>query len=301
MKNRLIITVSDVRGTKSYNVHQFVKKILLSVILIVSLVLIGAFWFISYLNDTVDTVKAEKKSELKVLSEKAETLKTQNELYSLKIKEKVERVDELSSKLDKITEMIGVDKDASIEEISKQTLESINLEKKKFALQMIPNGNPVKGKYRISDGYGYRIHPITKKRQFHRGLDFAANRKTPIVTTADGIVGFVQDRNRGTYGRVIRVYHNYGFRTIYAHLNKTFVKSGDIVKKGQVIGLSGNSGRSTGPHLHYEIKHGNKVLNPYSFLKWDLDNFDRIFKKERKVQWESLVKLINEHHSTVQQ
>jgi murein DD-endopeptidase MepM/ murein hydrolase activator NlpD len=300
MKNRLIITVSDIKGTKSYNIHQFVKKILLSVILVVSVTLIGGFWLISYLDTQVDSIKKEKQTELKILVDREEVLKTQNELYSLKIKEKVESIEELSSKLDKITEMIGVDKDATIEEISKQTLASLNLDKKKLSLRMIPNGYPLKGKNRISDGYGYRIHPITKKRQFHRGIDFAANIKSPILATADGVVGFVQDRNIGTFGRVIRIYHNYGFRTIYGHLNKTFVKNGDIVKKGQIIGLSGNSGRSTGPHLHYEIKHGNKILNPYNFIKWDLANFDRIFKRERKVQWESLLKLINNHHSMVQ-
>lgn len=300
MKNRLIITVSDIRGTKSYNIHQFVRKILWVVILVVSVLIIGGSWFISYLNNEVDTVKEEKKAELKILNEQAETLKTQNELYSLKIKEKVNSIDELSSKLDQVTAIVGLDKDATIAEISKKTLESFNSEKKKYTLRVIPNGYAL-NKNVVSDAYGYRIHPITKRRQFHRGIDFAADMKTPVKATADGIVGFVQDRNIGTFGRVVRIYHNYGFRTIYAHLNKTFVKSGDIIKKGQVIGLSGNSGRSTGPHLHYEIKHGNKVLNPNNFLKWDLDNFEKIFKKERKVQWESLIKLINAHHNMVQQ
>ena len=299
MKNRLIITVSDVKSTKSYNVHQMVKKLFLSVALIAFLIIGGSFWFISYLSEKVETVKKEKETQVKILEEKEKTLLSQNELYSLQIKEKIDNIEELSSKLDYVNSIIGVDKDATIEEISKKTLESINLEKKKFTLRVIPSGSPLKIN-KLSAKFGYRIHPITKRRKFHRGIDLASNMGTKVRATADGVAGFVQNRNIGDYGRVINLQHNYGFKTIYAHLKKTLVKNGDIVRKGQVIGLTGNSGRSTGPHLHYEIKHGNKVLDPKNFMSWKLKNYDTIFKKERKVKWESLINLINEHHNPEQ-
>lgn len=128
-------------------------------------------------------------------------------------------------------------------------------------MEVIPNGLPL-DKVDVSSGFGYRINPITKKRQFHRGIDIPAPRKTPIKATADGIVEFVQASDVGDYGRVIKIVHNYGFKTIYAHMSKTYMNVGDIVKKGQIIGLVGNSGRSTAPHLHYEVKHINKILNP---------------------------------------
>jgi len=295
MKNRLIITVSDIKGTKSYNVHQFIKKVLLSVILIVLLVIGGSFWLISYLNDEILSVKKNKETELKILNEKEEKLLAQNKLYSIQIKSKVKDIDELNQKLDEIHTIIGVGKNATKSEITKKTLAAINIDKKKYTLMVIPNGKPLIN-YRVSSNFGYRINPITKRKQFHRGIDLAAPKKTPIRATADGIVEHVQPKNIGDYGRVIRLSHNYGFKTTFAHMNKTLVKIGDIVKKGQIIGLVGTSGRSSGPHLHYEIRYASTLLNPKNFIKWNLDTYDTIFKNERKVEWESLISLIKDQH-----
>ena len=130
MKNRLIITVSDIKGTKSYNLHQFVKKVLLSVIVIVLLVIGGSFWFISYLDDEIKTVKENKETEFKILNEKEEKLLAQNKLYSMQIKSKVKDIDELNQKLDEIHTIIGVGKDATKDEITKKTLSAININKK---------------------------------------------------------------------------------------------------------------------------------------------------------------------------
>ena len=165
---------------------------------------------------------------------------------------------------------------------------------------VIPNGKPLK-KSRVSSKFGYRIHPIPKRKQFHRGLDLAAPMKTPIRATADGIVEHVQPKNIGDYGRVIRLSHNYGFKTTFGHMSKTYVKLGDVVKKGQIIGLVGTSGRSSGPHLHYEIRYASTLLSPKNFIKWNLDTYDSIFKNERKVEWESLISLIKDQHQTVLQ
>lgn len=295
MKNRLIITVSDIKGTKSYNVHQFVKRILFSVILITILILAGSFWFISYLDDEITSVKINKETELKILNEKEEKLLAQNKLYSIQIKNKVNDIDELNQKLDEIHTIIGVGKNATKNEITKKTLYAINLNKKKYTLKVIPNGKPL-DYVRVSSNFGYRINPITKRKQFHRGIDLAAPRKTPIRATADGIVEYVQSKNVGDYGRVIKISHNYGFKTAFAHMNKTYSKVGDIVKKGQIIGLVGNSGRSSGPHLHYEIRYASTLLSPKNFINWNLDTYDSIFKKERKVEWESLISLIKDQH-----
>ena len=295
MKNRLIITVSDIKGTKSYNIHQFVKKILVSIVLITLLILGGSFWFISYLNEEVDTVKKNKETEFKILNEKEEKLLAQNKLYSIQIKNKVNDIDELNQKLDEIHTIIGVGKDATKDEITKKTLSAIDLNKKKYTLRVIPSGKPL-DKIKTSSNFGYRINPITKRKQFHRGLDLAAPRKTPIRATADGIVEYVQPKNVGDYGRVIKISHNYGFKTVFGHMSKTYPKVGDIVKKGQIIGLVGSSGRSTGPHLHYEIKYASTLLSPKNFINWNLKTYESIFKKERKVEWESLINLIKDQH-----
>ncbi len=299
MKNRLIITISDVKGTKSYNIHQLFRKFFIIISISIIALLLGSFLFISYLSLQVDQVKQSKdiqESQLKVLKEKENKLVSQNKLYSMQIKSKVEDIEELSSKLDEIHTIIGIEDDDTKEEITKKTLDTINDNKKKYALNLIPNGKPIDN-MRYSSGYGYRINPITKKRQFHRGLDIAAPRKTPIRATADGIVTHVQSRNIGDYGRVVKVQHNYGFKTVFAHMYKTYVNVGDIVKKGQILGLVGSSGRSTAPHLHYEVRYANKVLSPKRFIDWNLKNFEEIFKKERKIEWESLINLINSHQT----
>jgi len=308
MKNRLIITVSDVHGTRAFNVHQIAKKLIVGIILFVLVVIGGGFWFISELNTKMDSLKAEKEKqielkeqEITVLSEKEKKLQAQNQFYSMQIKGKVQDIEELSSKLDHIEEMIGLkNEEEKKEEITKETLASITEKMKMYMLTTIPNGAPLQST-KVTSSYGYRIHPITKKKKFHRGIDLKAKRNTPLYAPADGIVSFVQPKNRGDFGRLIKIQHNFGFETLYAHLNKTNVKVGDIVKKNQLIGLTGNSGRSTAPHLHYELRYASKLLNPKEFIKWQLGDYDRILKKERRVPWESLVKLINEQHKMVQQ
>ncbi|GGD39050.1 peptidase M23 [Malaciobacter pacificus] len=299
MKNRLIITISDIKGTKSYNIHQLFRKFFFIILTATFILLAGSFLFINYLTSEVEQVKQSKKNQetqLNILKEKEDKLVSQNKLYSMQIKSKVQDIEELSSKLDEIHTIIGIEDDDTKEEITKKTLDTINENKKKYALNLIPNGKPLE-KFRYSSNFGYRINPVTKKRQFHRGLDMAAPRKTPIRATADGIIEYVQSRNIGDYGRVVKVQHNYGFKTVYAHMEKTFVNVGDIIKKGQILGLVGNSGRSTAPHLHYEVRYANMVLNPRRFVDWNLSNFEEIFKKERKIEWESLVSLINSHQT----
>lgn len=311
MKDRLIISVSDIKGTKSYNVHQFAKRFLLIIILIFFLILGGSFLFISYLDNKIDKIKVQKqkeielleqkeskivhklKEDLEVLTKKEKKLITQNDLYSEQIDKKVKEIDSLSSKLDEISAILGINDSDTSEEITQKTLKAINENKKKYTLLVIPNGKPV-DKINITSPFGYRTHPITKKKQFHRAVDLAAPKKTPIYATADGIIEFVQANNRGDYGRLVKISHNYGFKTVFAHMYKTAVKVGDFVKKGDIIGYVGNSGRSTASHVHYEVRYVNKVLNPYYFIKWNLDNYNMIFKKIRRVQWESLINQINE-------
>lgn len=149
-------------------------------------------------------------------------------------------------------------------EFDYQTHEQLyNLVELKDALyKNTPSIYPTYG--RISDPYGWRIHPITKQRTFHYGLDFGNITGTPIYATADGVV-----RSTGKqkyFGKFIAISHKFGYQTNYAHLHKMYVKKGDEVKRGQIIGEMGNSGRSTGTHLHYEVLRYNKYRNPYKYL-----------------------------------
>ncbi len=157
-------------------------------------------------------------------------------------------------------------------------------------LQLIPNGSPIE-KYSKSSGYGSRTHPVTGDKRFHLGLDLTANVGTPVYATADGVIEFARKSNKG-YGNMLKVEHGFGFMTLYAHLQKFNVKTGQFVKKGDIIAWSGNTGLSTGPHLHYEVRFLGRALNPSHFIAWTLNNFDELFEKEKKIAWSELIKVV---------
>lgn len=129
-----------------------------------------------------------------------------------------------------------------------------------------PTMAPVTGV--LTDGYGTRNDPITGRRAFHRGLDISARRGTPVYAPADGVVVFA-GRNGGL-GKTIRISHGFGFTTIYGHLNEIDAQPGDEIHRGDQIGTVGNTGRSTGSHLHYEVHADGKSVDPLYYI---LDRF----------------------------
>ncbi len=125
-----------------------------------------------------------------------------------------------------------------------------------------PQGWPVPG--HVSSRYGYRVNPMSGKRQFHTGVDISIPRGTDVHATADGIVSFAGRTHNS--GNVIVLEHGHGFNTAYAHNRKLLVKVGDRVTRGEVIAVSGSTGRSTGPHVHYEIWKDGRTVNPSKYL-----------------------------------
>lgn len=126
----------------------------------------------------------------------------------------------------------------------------------------IPNIKPLSGS--ITSDFGSRIHPIYNVSLFHSGIDFSASEGTRVQSTGDGIVAF-SGYDKG-YGQKIIINHGYGYKTIYAHLSKSLVRQGQRVNRGEIIALSGNSGLSTGPHLHYEVQKDNVKVNPTAYF-----------------------------------
>lgn len=119
---------------------------------------------------------------------------------------------------------------------------------------------PIRKTQRISSGFGMRRHPISKVRQFHTGIDIPQTKGTPVYATGNGVV-----TNKGYnsgYGYFVEIQHAGGFRSFYAHLSRTLVNVGDLVKITEQIAYVGNTGVSTGYHLHYEVRKGNRYLNP---------------------------------------
>lgn len=133
------------------------------------------------------------------------------------------------------------------------------------ALHSLPLGIPVNGLYRETSGFGYRQDPFGRGTAFHEGTDLAARTGAPLVAAAPGKV--VYAGVKGTYGRTVEIDHGGSFRTLYAHMNTIAVKVGDTVALGQKIGTMGSTGRSTGPHLHYEIYFRGKSYDPIKFLR----------------------------------
>jgi murein DD-endopeptidase MepM/ murein hydrolase activator NlpD len=152
-------------------------------------------------------------------------------------------------------------------------------------IEAIPSIQPIKNEdlKRMASGYGYRKDPFTKKRRFHYGMDFTAKKGTPIYATGNGIVKRADNRSSG-YGKHIRIDHGFGYVSLYGHLNKYNVRRGQKVKRGDIIGYVGNTGRSAGPHLHYEIFKDNKRINPLNFYYGNLSQkeFDAMLTQSKQ-------------------
>ena len=153
---------------------------------------------------------------------------------------------------------------------SKSLDEIVSLAKEKETMLVsIPAIMPVKKEESyVSSGFKYRMHPILKIRKFHKGMDFTAPTGTPIYATGNGRVSLAQ--RSATFGKVVYIDHGFGYRTVYAHMSKIATRRGRKVKRGDLIGYVGNTGRSVAPHLHYEIHQNGRVVNPINYYYGDL-------------------------------
>jgi len=167
-------------------------------------------------------------------------------------------------------------KQVVIQSRSLEELESL-AKSKEDLLGAMPSIQPIHKNdlKRMASGFGYRTDPFTKKRRFHQGMDFTAPTGTPIYASGDGIVGRVDNRSPG-YGKHIRIDHGFGYVSLYAHLSSYNVKRRQKVKRGDIIGYVGSTGRSVGPHLHYEIFKDGRRVNPLNYYSGNLtaEEFD---------------------------
>ena len=154
------------------------------------------------------------------------------------------------------------------------------LGKNEERLLCLPAIQPVSNKdlKSTSSGFGMRIDPVYKTPKFHAGMDFAAPTGTDIYVTGNGIVSY-SGWKQG-YGNTVIVNHGYGYETLYAHMNETLVSEGRRVKRGEVIGLVGNTGKSVGPHLHYEVRYRGNPQNPQNYYYLDLtpEEYDKMIQ-----------------------
>lgn len=184
-------------------------------------------------------------------------------------------VAEIKKTLDVLKARISAQKKsfAEVEELVKN---------KELLLSHTPAIQPVSNKdlSRIASGFGYRIDPVYKTTKFHAGLDFAAPQGTPIYATADGTVTTSGNSGNG-FGNHVIINHGYGYETLYGHMVRVKASNGAKVKRGEVIGWVGSTGKSTGPHCHYEVHKNGEKIDPIYFFYNDLspEQFDLILKK----------------------
>ncbi|HAK12056.1 MAG TPA: peptidase M23 [Chitinophagaceae bacterium] len=208
--------------------------------------------------DSARVKEIEKKKEVKLVQSMGET----------------ELVKSMTTQLNELSMRVAYQTKSYVE------IEDMVRNKEKL-LAAIPAIQPVSNRdlNRIASGFGYRVDPVYKDTRMHKGLDFTAPIGTPIYATADGVVresGF----NTGGYGINVVINHGYGYETLYAHMVRTKAKVGQRVKRGEVIGYVGNSGKSTGPHCHYEVHRNGIPVDPVYYFYNDLTpaQFDRLVK-----------------------
>ena len=291
MNDHFTVTIHDDTGVRQFNIHRLVKRALFYATLFILTLIFIAVGTILYLNNSIEEVETKRSSieqAYKELQESNSNLQESISLTNESLSEKKKELEELSISLSEIETLIGL-KPLENTPIQERVINTkLDSQHRALLMQLIPNGSPVEYKG-ITSKFGSRIHPILKKKEFHPGTDLRAKMNTPVYATADGIVEWAAYHKRSGYGHLVILDHIYGMKSYYGHLKKSVVKSGQFVKKGTLIAYTGNSGMSNGPHLHYEIRFIYRKLNPYWFIKWTQQNYDEIFKKEKKIPWQSLI------------
>jgi len=284
----------------SIRIPKWLPKAMVFCIALLLIVTSSLLYRTNSLNDKYSKSKQEISSLATInTAQKGEIEKLQNDTVQIH-----QQLEENIKALDQIKEVVGIKKSTEDKEENKTTqpittdtpedtsdnslqqIDTIRTSYKELSIQLLsqrqlidrsmttvrkqvtylnakPSIKPVNT--RITAGYGTRKNPFTNRgSEFHQGIDFAGEIGTPIKATGDSVVIF--SGWQSGYGNVIILSHGYGFTTLYGHNSKLLVEKGDKVKKGQIISKMGSTGRSTGPHLHYEVRLNGKVVNPTAYL-----------------------------------
>ncbi|GAL09787.1 membrane protein [Vibrio astriarenae] len=295
MKDQITISISSVSGSRHWHIDrkkkQKIKAFAYTVASIVAVILcVSTYLYVAFDNAHLRNSLLIKQSS--DLNDELVALNSMKQELEDELLERESQVALVSDRLADIELLLSPDiqKDDSHSLEERLNVAAVEMSTRVMMLSKIPNGSPV-GKARISSGFGARIHPVTREHRMHRGLDFAVNTGTNIYAPADGVVEVTRRSNEGS-GNFLRVQHAYGFSSSYSHLHEFKVRSGQFVRKGDLIAVSGNSGLSSGPHLHYEVRFVGRALDPLNFVEWGLDDFESIIKKEKLIPWDSLINTV---------
>ncbi|UXI02872.1 M23 family metallopeptidase [Photobacterium sp. TY1-4] len=298
MKEHITISVSSTQGSRHFRIGKRFRYGVWGAGALLFISGIVAVGFIAYLQTALEAA-TEKQLALaqqsrEVHDQLAELQQQRADLEGA-LDDKDLRLTLVSERLDQLEQVLGGDSGELKTLEDRLDVATINSVVRRIVLDTLPSGSPVKDARR-SSRFGVRKHPVTGLKRMHRGLDFAVNTGTPVYAPADGVVSAVRPSKQGS-GNYLRLRHAFGFTSSYSHLKKFAVRNGDFVNKGDLIAYSGNSGLSSGPHLHYEVRFVGRALDPAPFVDWEMDNFEQIFEKERNVKWVSLINKVTQRVS----
>jgi murein DD-endopeptidase MepM/ murein hydrolase activator NlpD len=287
VKNRLLLTLTDVSGSRQLAFSRPILIRFVIALLVFLLALIAYPLVLNSQNSRLETAHQQLNSNHEQVQQQA--LKTELK-YRQTAAELTTRTNSLTLKEQQLLDLevqMNYQPGDDLSDSESYADLSNQIAFRQMVLQLLPNGRPTDYQ-RVTSSFGTRFHPFLKKNYQHKGIDLHVKMGTPVVATADGVVVSLQSTADG-FGKLVKLRHAMGFTTYYGHLKTIGVKANTFVSKGDIIGYSGNSGRSTGPHLHYEIRFGYAAVDPANYILWTLDKFDISAKKGEKIPWGSLM------------
>ena len=294
MRNRCLITVTDYRGSRHFTLTQLVRRILAGSAALLALVFLSGSVMIHFLSSRVsdlNTQMAELSQEQEQIQSDKDRLMGEKVRLSQSVDEKSEGLHLLGDELERIESIIGLESSPEdplprrVDTASQTALE------KRLMLESIPSGHPVEERG-ITSSFGERHHPVHGNQSFHGGVDLRAPRGEAVHATADGVVQWASRHGESGMGKMVELVHNFGFTTVYGHLDEIEVEVGEYISKGDLLGTAGSTGVATAPHLHYEVRYLQRRLNPDTFLDWSMEEYELVFEREDRVQWQSLAEAV---------
>jgi len=310
LRNRFHIAVTNHTGSRHFSVTRVVGRIALLGIAIV----VGAMFIATLMIVTMQTELDALEAKRAQAAVRREQLLAENAALQVSISDKTGALETVNRRLSSLRQelamvegelgeievMIGIRPDPRADILKRLDTASQTAYDKSMMLHLVPSGPPLESE-RVTSNFGFRKHPVSGKRKHHGGVDLRAAKGTSVYAPADGIVEKAGTDKKSGFGKLLVIAHHLGFRTYYGHLDAIEVNAGEFVEKGQLIARSGETGRTSGPHLHYEIHYLRNRLDPAPFMTWDLENYDTLFEEEDRVPWDSLAKAIKKRAPSSEQ
>ena len=294
MRNHYQITISDCHRARHYTLTQLMRQAALTAGAVIGAVFIGCLLIIHALSGRVENLDANlaslNQANTEIQARNAELLARQAQLTA-QVDARASELIALGDDLEQLETIIGINPPPTLPVAKRISVASHTAFEQRLMLSSIPSGYPL-AQATITSGFGMREHPVVEGTRLHGGVDLRASIGTRVTATADGVVEYAGNNAGSGMGKMVKIVHNYGFSTIFAHLSEIDVKIGQYVTAGEPIGRSGNSGLSQAPHLHYEVRYLERRLNPGSFMDWSFERYQIVFEQEERVQWQSLARTV---------